>query len=338
MDAVSLEEIIRRYIQLPPTPAGTGWYPVLCKVCNDHGRKGPRAGFRFDGEKVAYHCFNCGHACVFDAEQHRSLSTKMQQVLNDFGVPENEWQQVLFTALAKRNEGGATQQAAPQSRNIEPVEIPLPDIFYPLADAEDDDKWAEIARYYLLEERGIQPSSYPFLLSKRSDDQRLKKWFGRVIIPIYKDGKLVFYQGRDLTGKAQKKYESPAVTRERVLFGFDKLFDESDISVYIVEGWFDAFVIDGVALLGNEISDIQAEWLNRSRKKKVYIPDRFGDGKRGAERALELGWHISTPDIGGCKDMNQAVKRYGKLYVMKSIVDNTSDGFEAMTKLGVYCR
>lgn len=336
MDAVSLQDVIRRYIPLPPTPAGTGWYPILCKVCNDHGRKGPRGGFRFDGEKVAYHCFNCSHSTVYDPEEYDSMPKKMQEVLRAFGVPDDEWQQVLFTALANKDAGKSGQKNAPQVRSIEPVEIETPDIFYPLADAED--KWAEIARWYLTEERGVDPSSYDFMLSKRADDPRLRKWFGRLIIPIYKDKKLIFYQGRDLTGNAQKKYESPAVTREKVIYGFDRLFDQSELPLYIVEGWFDAFAIDGIALLGNEISDPQIEWLNRSRKKKVYIPDRFGDGRIGAERALKQGWHIATPDIGGCKDMSEAVQKYGKLFVMKSIVDTTAIGFAAQTALGVYCR
>ena len=36
--------------------------------------------------------------------------------------------------------------------------------------------------------------------------------------------------------------------------------------------------------------------------------------------------------------MNEAVLKYGKLYVIKSITDNIADGFEARTKLGVYCK
>jgi hypothetical protein len=106
--------------------------------------------------------------------------------------------------------------------------------------------------------------------------------------------------------------------------------------LYIVEGIFDAMSIDGVAIIGNEITDAQIEWLNRSRRKKVYIPDRFGDGRRVALDCLEHGWSISTPDIGSCKDMNEAVKKYGKMYVMKSIAENTADGLVAETKLRIY--
>lgn len=265
------------------------------------------------------------------------MPKKMEQVLHDFGVPENEWQQVLFTDLKFRS-GSNHQRQKPKTIQIEPLELPLPETFYPLKEAETNDKWATIARYYLEEERGVDPDKYPFMLSSKTDVPHLKKWFGRIIIPLYKDEKLIYYFGRDLTGKKQKKYENPAVSRDKVLYGFDKIFENVDLPLYIVEGWFDAFLISGVAILGNEISKPQIEWLNRSRRKKVYIPDQFGDGRRAAEHALSLGWHISTPNIGGCKDVNEAVLRYGKLYVMKELIEKTATGFEAKINIGIYCK
>jgi DNA primase len=134
-----------------------------------------------------------------------------------------------------------------------------------------------------------------------------------------------------------KKFESPSDPKDRVIYGFDRLFEKTDVPLYIVEGWFDAHVIDGVALLGNELSSAQIKWLNKSQRKKVYIPDRFGDGQRIAENALSVGWSVSTPDIGNCKDVNEAVHKYGRMFVMKTIADNTADGLDAATRLGVYC-
>lgn len=339
METVTLEQLIRQYVQLPPVPSGTGWYPVLHKC--DHGKKGPRAGFKFDGETVAFHCFNCGLAAVYDPshkghEGQPLMSPKMEQVLTDFDVPTTDWNRVLFSGFQLRN-SGQTLEHQPQKSQIEPIELPLPETFYPLAEA--DDKWAEIARYYLKDERGIDPSSYPFMLSKQTSIPHLKKWFGRVIIPIYKNNKLIFYIGRDLTGKATKKYESPAVSRDRVIYGFDKLFVDADQPLYVVEGWFDAHVIGGVAILGNELSQSKINWLNRSPRKKVYVPDQFGDGIGGAKQALEAGWSISTPEIGSCKDLNEAVCKYGKLYVLQTLIDQTSTStFDANIKLNVFCK
>lgn len=344
MDITSLETVIKRYIKLPNYPSGTGWYPILCKVCNDHGRKGPRGGFRFDDNKVAYHCFNCGHSTVFDPETHKTMPEKMVEVLTDFNVPEEEWRAVVFAALSKRDEFGNVQNSGGSApiQSVEPAVIPLPSHFYPLSSASPNDHWAQLASAYLEHERGVDPKSYNFLLSHHIGDPNADKWFKRVIIPIYKENQLIFYVGRDLTGTQQQKYLSPSYSKEKVLFGYDELFRQTEEPLYIVEGWFDAWAINGVAILGNEISEAHATWFKRSQRRKIYIPDRLGDGWVAAERALELGWEISTPEIGDCKDMSDAVIKYGKMYVIKSINDKaiskSSIGMDmAKTILGFYC-
>lgn len=338
MELFPLEQIIHQYVQLDP-PTSRGWRAVLCKVCNDSGKKGKRAGFKFDiGDVVGYHCFNCGHATKYDPIISETMPAKMIQVLESFGIPQDQWQQVLFSSLAYRREHSSHIEQKPRL-DIEPTAIPLPKHFYPLAEASPDDKWAEITKYY-LEDRGIDPTQYPFMLAHKMGNNTLDRWFQRLIIPIYKDSKLIFYIGRDVTEQHQKKYLSPDFSKEKVIYGFDRVFEKSDTPIYIVEGWFDAFAINGVAILGNEISEAQAIWLNRSHKEKVYIPDKRGNGRMAAEQALQLGWSVSTPDVGtDVKDMNDAIKKYGRLYVMKTIAEQTTaDGFTARSRLGVYCK
>lgn len=336
MDYKTLEEVVRAHVNLGRKNA-KGWEECLHVGC-DHGRKGNRAAFLFENDQTAFHCFNCGTKIVYDPDTHESIPKKMEQILGDFHIPEEEWQGVQLNSLAARDAGLTGQKTSNQQVSIQPKELKLPEEFYLLENADDDDKWALIARDYLENERAIDPSSYPFMLSKPSVKPHMKKWRGRVIYPVLKGQTLVYYQGRDLTGKAMKKFESPSEPKDRVIYGFDRLFEHTPIPLYIVEGFFDAHVIDGIGLLGNEITPAHIAWLNKSQRAKVYIPDRFGDGKRIAEHALKLGWQISTPEIGNCKDINAAVHKYGRMYVMKSIVDNTAVGFDAETKLGVYCK
>ena len=337
MEDIRLEDIIRTYVHLPSRPNGSGFYSVLCKVCSDHGRKGPRAGFRFDGEVVGYHCFNCGHKAKYNPNEHTSISKNMEILLNSFEIPENEWKQVLFTNLQNRQNGSGGVVEKHSVTKIEPDAIELPEHFYKLSDAADDDKWAIIAEDYLEHERSVDPNSYPFYLSTGGKTKKEKKWKGRLIIPVYRKDKLVYYQGRDLTGK-QKKYLSPEVPKDKVLYGVDKLFEDQDMPLYVVEGWFDAYHIGGVAVYGNRMSKEQVLWLKRSRREKIIIPDRRGDGHKLAEQAIELGWKVSLPEIGDSKDINKAVTRFGKLYVLKSIIEHTYSGFAARTNVGVLCQ
>jgi len=233
---------------------------------------------------------------------------------------------------------------------INPKELPLPDHFYRLNEAKDSDQWAEIARYY-LEDRKIDPSDYTFLLSTGipkkylgPESQKIafvraaQKWKKRIIIPIYKDEKLVYYQGRDMTERATKKYESPSSPKDRIIYGFDQLFINEDRPLYVVEGFFDAFHVQGAALLGNELTEPQIAWLNKSRRDKVYVPDKGVSGASNAMKALEHGWRISTPDIGNCKDINDAIVKYGQLYVHNTLKEETTEGFQAETALNLYCK
>lgn len=336
MDSITLEQIIKQYVQLQP-PNHKGWQAVRCHVCNDHTRKGLRGAFLFDGDKVVYKCWNCGWMSVYDPYEHEYMPKKMVRTLEDFGIPTDEWQQVILSSPAYRNGAKKHEDTKSELINIEPKEIKMPEIFYFLKDATPDDFVAEAAREYLTDERGVDPNDYPFMLSTKAENPKLHKWLGRVIMPIFKNNKLIFYIGRALYD-APKKYETPATPKERVLYGFDRLFERTEAPLIVTEGWFDGYAVDGVATLGNVITSYQAQWLNRSRREKIYVPDKFGDGRRAAEQALEFGWSISTPDIGSsCKDMSDAVKKYGKMFVVKSIIENKATGFEAMTQLGNYC-
>lgn len=336
MEYKTLEEVIRSHVQLGRRNSN-GWEECLHPNC-DHGRKGNRAAFLFADGSTAFNCFNCGTSTVYDPSKHRSIPDKMAEILQDFNISETEWQGAMMLSMAARDADGTAGVAAKAQGSIEPKEIILPPEFYYIKDGLDrEDTWSQIAVHY-LNDRKIDPSSYPFMLCKKTDNPHMHKWRGRVIFPIYKAGKLIYYQGRDLTNKLKKKYESPSEPKDKVMYGFEKLFERTGVPLYIVEGFMDAYVIDGIAILGNRITPAQISWLNKSNRKKVYIPDRLGDGKKVAEQCLKLGWHISTPEVGSCKDMNAAVMKYGRIYVMKSIAENTATGFDAENRLGLYCK
>ncbi len=333
----SLKEIINQYVSLQPENH-KGWQAVQCSVCNDHTRKGLRGAFLFDGDKVIYKCWNCGHTAVYDPLENELMPKNMVRVLDDFGIPDDIWKSLILSSPAYMN--GAIKRGtdeAPSEESIEPKELKMPDFFYYLKDAAADDEIAAEARIYLKEVRQVDPDAFPYMLAHKHTNRRLHKWLGRVIMPIYKNNKLIYYIGRALYD-APQKYETPASPKEKVLYGFERLFERTTAPLFIVEGWFDAYAIDGVATLGNVITPYQAQWLDRSKREKIYIPDKFGDGFRAAEQALKNGWKISTPDIGSdCKDMDDAVKKYGKLYVIRSIIENSADGFGALVRLKDYC-
>lgn len=331
----TFEEIIKNYVYLYPQTAANGWYPVLCKVCNDHGKKGPRAAFHLDGDNLGYNCFNCKYKTTIDITSSKSLSENALNLFRAFDIPSDIIEKKQFQLFSNSN--NITFKKTEKVIDINPQPIEFPDIFYYLKDAKPSDQWAAIARHYLQEERKINPDSYPFMLSRKSDDIKLKKWHKRLIIPAFRNNKLIYYTGRAL-GTQSKKYENANVPHHNILYGFDETTTYSDKPIFVVEGFFDSYWVNGVAIIGNQFSPAQIQILNKSNRQKVYIPDKMGDGDIAATQALDNGWSISTPDIGNCKDIDEAVKKYGKLYVIRSIRDNICTGFEARTKLAIYSK
>jgi DNA primase len=91
--------------------------------------------------------------------------------------------------------------------------------------------------------------------------------------------------------------------------------------VIVCEGPFDALSIDACALLGAEVKDSQNWLLKQLGKEIVLVPDRDHEGPRTVEQALEFGWSVSMPDWPeGVKDVNDAVRKLGRLTTMWMIV------------------
>lgn len=332
---MDLESIIKKYVQLYQHPSKKGWYPVVCKVCKDHGKKGPRAAFHFQNGSVGYNCFNDPNCnASYDCNQNFPLSKSMERLLIAYNIPESEYEWINVEALS--NEKTPTQNK--KQIKLIPDEIQLQRFFVKMSEVDENDKWRIIAEDY-LSSRGIDPTSYPFYLSFKDELPHWKKWYGRLIIPIYdNNNRLIYYTGRALTD-AIKKYDSPPSTdKEIVCYGYDEIYKKTNDPLYIVEGFFDAFHINGVALFGNIISEGMLYHLNNCPKPKVVIPDKWGKGYNLALQGLKEGWSISTPDIGNCKDINDAVVRFGRLYTMSSIIENTNNGFAAELALKIYCK
>lgn len=330
MEILSFEDLIRSHISLSRRPNGNGWWAVLCKVCNDHGRKGPRAGFKFDHDCTTYNCFNCGHVAKYYYTE-KSFTAEMLAVLEAFNIPSTEQNKVLYTAITTRH----TNTPASPKVNINPSTILLPPYMTPL-DGESADPVDQYACEY-LNDRLIDWKDSKFFIGRKHADPQSRKWFARLILPVYKDDQLIFYTGRDLTGLRVKKYMSPTIPRDNIMFGFEQLTKNYNDPLYVVEGWFDAYHIHGVAVFGSKMTTNQLTWLGRCPRPKVIIPDRYGDGHLLAEQALDKGWAVSTPDIGQCKDVNESIVKYGYTYTMLSIKRNTFTDFEGQVRVKSYC-
>jgi hypothetical protein len=141
----------------------------------------------------------------------------------------------------------------------------------------------------------------------------------RFIIPLTVDRKIMGYIARKCKeGKPKYLTEHPP----HIVFNLDKQpYDRKFVLVF--EGSIDALMLGGVAVLTNEISSEQALQINKLGKQVIVVPDQDKAGETMARQAIDLGWSIAFPNWDDdIKDAGDAIKRYGRLTTMISIMKN----------------
>lgn len=318
------EELVRRYVNFSHGVDSKGWNTVYCEFCGDGSRrKGPRGGWLFTdgGDTCFYHCFNDGCTGNFSTNREHPFSKDMRGIFDAFGIPEAEYNGLLFKRN-KTNSKIATPVVAPQTI------LEMPDHFALLKDMNTVD--AKAAKAFLRSEYALNCSQYSFYLAtgvtastEMIDKAEANRIRGRLIIPYYKNGKLIYYQARDVTKTSNQKYISPEMPKTNILFNMDQLYRSTEAPLYVVEAAQDAIHLNGIGTLGNEVSSSQIHLLKSSNRRKVLVPDFNGTSNKLMEQFIDLEWEVSIPNYRSkFKDVSEAVVNYGKLYTAYDISTN----------------
>jgi hypothetical protein len=154
----------------------------------------------------------------------------------------------------------------------------------------------------------------------------------RIIIPFYWEDEMVGWTARlvDNESKARRYHSN---VQPHYIFNTEKIKSEWEF-VFVTEGPFDGIAVNGVSMLGDKVTPEQAQWLNRTGKIIIVVPDQVQRGGRLVDAAVEHGWYVAFPSWEkGIKDAADAVKKYGKLYSVWSIIDTaTRDKLEINVK------
>ena len=333
MEFTNTEDLIRQYVSFKHQ--SSGWNACYCEYCGDGKRqKGPRAGFLFQNDVVMFHCFNCGMDGSFSPAREFPWSRGMNKVFDSFGIPKASIMQLIKATQAINGVKSIPQK---HTRPLQPIS--LPKHFYPLSSAAPDNIIANAAKTFLKDVKHINPESYPFYLSTCITDANdpdaafIKSLRNRLIIPFFKGTQLIYYIARSLDEDSNLKYLNLNKPKSNIIYGYDRLYEDEDNILFVTEGFTDAYHVKGVAVLENSMTQDQIEILEQSPRRKIVIPDRKGDSNRLAEQAVELGWGLSLPKIGRCKDVTEGILEYGKLYILDSIMKNIKEGRAAQTAL-----
>lgn len=337
---MDFEGTIRQYVFLG-RPSTKGWCQVLCRVCNDHGRKGLRSAFKFGPDEFGYHCFNCEIGAQFSAHSQTMPSEDMETILRAFGIPDDFLDELKLRVIHNRTNGSTVaQQVFNKSKSSGAKVLQVPSYFKLLTDMAEDEPIRQLAELHLAEERAMSSGDYPFFIALRDpNDKASFKLANRLIIPIFNTaGQIIFWQGRDIVGNQERKYLSVDTERDSVLYGMAELQNRTNAPLFLTEGFFDAFHVRGCATLGRQLTPEMFEMLDLCPREKIIIPDFAGNGQDLALQGVRHGWKVSIPEFGQCKDVTEAIVKYGKLYVYKNIMDNIYSGTAAETMIGLHCK
>lgn len=330
----NIEDLVRSRVNFSYGVAANGWNRTFCEVCGDGSRvKGPRGGWLFTegGSACSYHCFNCGEKGTFDISRETPTSKKMHGIFAAFGITESEYKTLI---MLHKKQDGTVKKDKPKSKAFSHTFLEMPSYWHSIDGSEPE---AKSCREFIKSKYGLTKNDYTFYTSNgysvggTPKDASISAGLrNRVIVPYFKNGKMIYYQGRDITGKAKMKYLSPELPKGNILFNWDSIFLDTKDPLYIVESAFDAIHLGGTATMENDISAMQLEALGKCRREKIVVPDFNGDSFNMAKIAIQHGWNVAFPNYRKtCKDVSEAVVKYGKLYTFYDIASNVKYGHEA---------
>lgn len=302
---------ILSYLPAKKKSSPSGWISFNAVCCHHQGQsqdRRRRGGIKITDQNWSYHCFNCGFTASFQIG--RTVGLKARRLMEWMGVPEQEIEALTIESLRHRNIHGLLddrQRLFNALQGIEFEERELP----PAAEllTPEHGKFWEYAR-----ERCV-PEDFPLMTQIRTDGIHWTR--PSVIVPFTYDNKLVGWTARFIDGK-QPKFISDS--QPGYVFGIDQQPEDWQ-HVFVMEGIFDALSIGGLAVMHNTISDAQARLIRTLDRQITVVPDQDKAGLELIDRAVELGWAVSIPNWEDCKDVNDAVKKYGRLGTILTILE-----------------
>jgi len=322
-----LNSILDTVNQLLParrkTNSTSGWTSFNAVCCSHRGESQDSRGrggiITNHTGAISYSCFNCNYTANYTPGRH--LNYKFRKLLSWLGADDNTVKRLVIEALRiKELVEPETVEAAREEIAFKPRPLPAEaqtfqalETFHKLADNSDTPPHHEPVLY--MAQRAIDLNKYQCYWTPEQQYNLHR----RVIIPFTWRNEIIGYTARAFDTKVKPKYHSSY--EPNYVFNTDRQLPNAKF-VVVCEGPMDAMSIDGVAVLSNECSEQQADIIDSLGREVIVVPDYDRAGMRLVDNAQEYGWSVSFPIwFGTFKDINEAVIKYGKLFVLKSIIE-----------------
>lgn len=298
------------------TPSGWISFNAIC--CHHNGESRDtrqRGGILINPDKnFQYHCFNCNFKAGWSVGHNLSKNTK--KLFQWMGMSNDDINRLVLITLKNKEQLVIDKPKIDltlHERELPPMSLLLSTWADQLAIESDEQLAQDFVKVlkYLIGRGYSNPFDYKFYWSPAAG------YIDRVIIPFYFEGKIVGWTARKIT-EGKPKYLTDA--QPGYVFNIDNQTADRKF-VIVVEGQFDALGIDGVAIMHNEPNATQIMRINALGKEVIAVPDRDKPGAKLIQTAIDNNWSVSLPPWEEhIKDVADAVKYYGRLYTLTTIL------------------
>ena len=298
----------------------SGWLSGNAVCCVHNGEsidRKSRGGFMPLGNGgINYHCFNCRFTTGYMPGRH--ITYKFRKLLGWLGADENIIKRLVFDAIRNKETIVDTHlveknEIVIKARSLPAQALSITQLLNQYEGQSVPEYFEQAVKYAY--DRNIDFAKYDFYWTPETA-YNLNR---RLIVPFYWQKNIIGYTARTFLDTVKPKYHNSY--EPHFVFNVDQQLPTSKF-VIVCEGPFDAMSIDGVAILGNECNESQADIIESLGREVIVVPDQDKAGYKLIDAALEYNWSVSFPVWGEtCKDINEAVCKYGKLFTLKAILD-----------------
>jgi hypothetical protein len=323
--------IISDYVKtlLPAKRKSTpsGWTSFNAPCCTHNGQSADtrgRGGLTANADgSVSFHCFNCSFKTSYQPGRH--LTYKFRRWLSWMGAEDNDVKRLVIEAIRVKDLIAPEELKEPEEK----IEFKVREL------PKDAVSFQQLLTHHLLDDfRNVPPllnSAVDYVKARKIDTGKYDFYWTdatehslhqRVIIPCVWQGRIIGYTSRAFTDGVKPKYYSHY--EPNFVFNTNNQLPDWKF-VIVCEGPFDAMSVDGVAVLGNEVSEQQADIIDALGREVIVVADADKSGSKLVDAAIKYGWSVSFPvwqEDSDCKDISEAVVKYGKLFVLKTILDS----------------
>lgn len=295
-----------------------GWIYFNAPCCVQFGERPDtkhRGNIIFTDDSFIYQCFNCKFKCGFHLGQYFSKNT--YNLLKELCSP-NQLKELLNMVKKYNEENDDGNTITDKPVRIKREIRPLPNNYKPIIESLNKNEKSKTLDKILSYINNRNPNLLKWKDLYWAEGQN------NFLIPCYEYGNVVGYSLRLLDDNSPHKYLH--YVPNGFVYNFDNLLKNRKYEI-IVEGELDADSINCISILSNQFTNERLKKILQYSydKEIILLPDRDMAGKKMVEQLLEqdLPFSVSFPNWDrGIKDCFDAVKKYGRLYTLYSIISS----------------